>query len=75
MMDDKLGPINPIIESAPPRVFGGRFLVKGSTFDNGVDKPSIMLIINDLVEKNFRIKFYKDAESAASTLRLLEAAK
>lgn len=74
MIDDNLGPINPMLDSAPPRVFGKRFLVKGSTFDNGVDKPSIMLIITDLVEKNFKIQFFKDAESAASVLSILDAA-
>jgi hypothetical protein len=75
MIDDGKGPINPILDSAPARVFGSRFLVKGSTFDNGVDKPSIMLIITDLVDKNFKIQFFKDAESAASVLSILDAAK
>jgi len=75
MIDDGKGPINQMLDSTPPRVFGGRFLVKGSTFDNGVDKPSIMIIVTDLIDKNFKIKFFKDAESAASYLKLLDAAK
>lgn len=64
----------PLIDSPPAVVIANRFLVKSSTMDNGVDKPSTMLIISDLVDRNFKIQFFKSPEAAGDFLKLLSAA-
>lgn len=63
-----------LIDSIPAEVIGGRFMVKASTFDDGTHPISVMLIITDLVGKNFKIQFFKSREAAADFLKLLNAA-
>lgn len=61
------------IQSLPLNTIG-RFQVKASILDNGVDAPSVMLIITDLVEKNFKTKFFKTTQQASDFIDLLKTA-
>lgn len=61
-----------LLQSSPVNVIG-RFQVKASVMNNGVNVPSIMLVITDLLGENFKIKFFKDAEQASDFIQLLKA--
>lgn len=49
-----------------------RFLVKASVLEKA-GSTSIMLVINDLLESNFKIQFFKQKEDAYNFVRLLQA--
>lgn len=73
MTDFKSGAI-PLIDSIGMEVVGGRFLVKASFYNDGSHPESVMLVIRDLVDGNFKIQFFKDRASAGDLLKLLNAA-
>lgn len=61
-----------LIQSGKAELISDRFMVKGSVFDNGIDKPSIMMIVVDLLENKFSIKFFKTSEEAAFLVKALQ---
>lgn len=63
-----------LLQSFETEVINKRFQVKVSIFDNGVDPRSIMVVIFDLLESGFTIKFHKTDEEAANLLNLLKSA-
>lgn len=65
--------ITPFIQSLPVNTIG-RFQVKASIMDNGVNPKSVMLVITDLVEKNFKTKFFQNTEQASDFINLLKSA-
>lgn len=72
-MSKKPPNISDYILSSPVNLIGGRFQVKASVFNTGAIKTSIMLIVVDIVEENFKIKFFKDSEAASDFINLLKA--
>ena len=64
----------PLIQSVETRMIGSRFRVKASSMSNGVHPTSIMVATEDLLEKGFSIRFFKNADSVAAFLKLLQAA-
>lgn len=64
----------PLIQSTDAQIIGGRFMVKASIYDDGMHPQSVMLVITDLIERNFKIQFFKNQEKAADLLKLLNAA-
>ena len=71
----KEDPIIKMIQSIEPKILGGRFLVKASSMNNGVHKPSIMFVVKDLVDNGFVIKYFNSEEKAAEFLKLLNASQ
>lgn len=71
-MAKKPGKVTLLLQSSPINIIG-RFRVKASLMDNGVNQRSIMLIVTDLLGENFKIKFFKDAEQASDFINLLKA--
>jgi hypothetical protein len=59
--------------SSPVNIIGGRFQVKASVLNTGATKISIMLVIVDVVDENFKIKFFEDSEAASDFIKLLKA--
>lgn len=72
-MAKKPAKITLLLQSSPIKIIG-RFQVKASVMDNGVNRQSIMLVITDLLGENFKIKFFKDADQASDFIMLLKAA-
>jgi hypothetical protein len=73
-MKSKKKGLTELIVSNEPQVIGSRFIVKASIYNDGYRDESIMLVISDCIENHFSIKFYKDRDSVATILKLLEAA-
>lgn len=73
MTDKKTNKITLLLQSSPVNVIG-RFQVKASVMNNGVHKPSIMIVVTDLLGENFKIKFFKDSEEASDFITLLKNA-
>ena len=67
--DDKLVKL---LESADVEMINGRFRVKFSSFDNGVDKKSHMLAVHDILENKFKIHFYDTIDDLVVVLKLLK---
>lgn len=63
-----------LITSGNPEIINSRFVVKASIMNNGVHPESIMLVIHDLLENGFSIKFFKSKDDVAGLLKLLQAA-
>ena len=70
--DDKL---KKLIESGETELINNRFRVKASVYDDGVHKKSFMLVISDLLQNHFKIRFFGTAEDAASSIQILRAVK
>lgn len=66
--------ITRMIQSFPMEIINKRFQVKVSIFDNGVHPRSIMVVVFDLLESGFTIKFHKTDQEAANLLNLLKSA-
>ena len=60
-----------LLESSDTQLISDRFRVKISTFDNGVDKKSTMMVIHDILKNHFKITFYNTCEEAAQIINLL----
>ena len=73
-MDKKDGKITKLIESTEVELINKRFRVKVSIYDNGVDKKSTMSVIHDLLENNFKIRFYDSLDDVVIALKLLREA-
>lgn len=63
-----------LIVSYGTETIGSRFIVKLSIMDNGVTTKSVMVIVHDVLESGFTIKYFKSVEDAAQLLNLLKAA-
>lgn len=74
VMSQKKNGLNELIVSHKLEIIKSRFRVKASKYDDGFHDPSIMLIIEDLLESGFSIKFFKKQDDAAALLKLLHAA-
>jgi hypoxanthine-guanine phosphoribosyltransferase len=74
MKNKKKTGLTELIVSSKPEMINARFLVKASVFDDGVHDKSILLIVTDLLENGFTMKFFKTDEAASSFLKLLHAA-
>lgn len=61
-----------MLQSIPTETINKRFMVKISIFDNGVDKKNIMVVIVDLLESGFTIKFFDKEDIAARYLDILK---
>jgi len=70
--DSKDSKLTRLIQSFETETINKRFMVKISIFDNGVDKRSIMVVVFDLLESGFTIKFYGTDLEAADMLNLLK---
>lgn len=74
-MTDKNNKTIKLLESSDVQLISDRFRVKISTFDNGVDKKSTMMVIHDLLKNNFNINFYKTTDEVVQMINLLKLAK
>lgn len=72
-MKKKVDKLIPLILSLSKETINSRFMVKISIFDNGVDAKSVMVVVCDLLESGFTIKYFKSEEEAANLLKLLNA--
>lgn len=70
--DDK---ITKLIESGETELINNRFRVKASVYDDGVHKKSFMVVISDLLQNHFKIRFFNTAEEAASIIGMLKVVK
>lgn len=73
-MATKKNEFHALITSHQPEMINSRFRVKASMFNDGIHTPSIMLIVEDLLESGFSLKYFKKQEDAAALLKLLHAA-
>ena len=69
-MSDKL---TKLIVSSAVEIIGGRFQVKISIFDNDVDKKSILVVVLDMVEHGFSMKYFNNNEDVLKLLQLLNS--
>lgn len=58
--------------SRDPEIINSRFIVKASILSRD-GNTSIMLVINDILDGNFKIQYFKKHEDVHSFLRLLHA--
>lgn len=65
--------VTPLITSHNPEVINNRFVVQYSVMNNGVTPKSYMLVIIDLVEEGFTIKYFSNTDDVVSILKLLKA--
>lgn len=63
--------INLFLKSYPTDIINKRFLVKASIMDTGVVEPSIMVVVNDMLSKHFKILFCKDDDALKKFLTAL----
>ena len=75
MINKKTDGITALITSRQPEMINSRFIVKASIMNNGVNTRSIMLIVQDILEDGFSIRFFNRDEDAAALLNLLKAVK
>ena len=74
-MTDKNNKTIKLLESSDVQLIDNRFRVKLSSFDNGVDIKSILLVIHDLLKNNFNMTFYNTTDEAAQMISLLKLVK
>jgi len=74
-MTEKDDKIVKLIESGTTELINSRFRVKASVYDDGIHKKSFMVVISDLLQNHFKIRFFDSAESAASIISILRLAK
>ena len=60
-----------MIQSVKSEVINKRFIVKVSIFDNGVNKSSILVVVADLLDAGFTMKYFEKPEEAARFLDIL----
>ena len=75
MINKKTDGITALFTSRQPEMINSRFIVKASIMNNGVNTRSIMLIVQDILEDGFSIRFFNRDEDAAALLNLLKAVK
>jgi hypothetical protein len=61
-----------LIVSYGTELIGGRFRVKVSVLDNGVNPQSFLVVTQDLLEGGFSMKYCKDKEQVALLLQLFK---
>lgn len=72
-MTNKKESITRLISSHSPEVINNRFLVQYSKMSNGVHKDSFMLVIVDMVDEGFSLKYFNTTDEVISVLKLLKA--
>lgn len=64
-----------MIEQYPQDFINSRFVVNVSKMDNGVNDPSFMMIVRDVTENGFTLRFFNKGSDVAALLSLLKATK
>ena len=59
------------LKSSEEKILNKRYAVKASIFNTGAFTPSILLVIRDLVDNNFKMKFFKNEDEANQFIQLL----
>jgi hypothetical protein len=72
MMAKKQDNLADFLTSHPTELINNRFLVKASVLNTGAFKPTIMLVIYDLIERNFKLTYYNDVDLASNMIKLLK---
>lgn len=75
MISDDFGDITPLLTSRPTEVINKRFIVKGSIFNTGNDKPQILILVYDVVELAFKMRYFIDTNEASSFINILREIK
>jgi len=52
-------------------LINNRFLVKLSMVDNGVTEKTFLIVIQDLLEQNFKMAFHTDEEEVNKLIKML----
>jgi hypothetical protein len=73
-MSNKKDGLTELLVSGKPEMINSRFRVKASIFNNGVHPKSTLIVVEDLLESGFSMKFFTKQEDAAALLKLLHAA-
>lgn len=63
--------VTKLIDSYSLQKVNNRFLVKMSQLDTGNDTPSILMVVIDLRESGFKMKFFSTLETADNFVRQL----
>jgi hypothetical protein len=60
-----------VFKSEQEHLIGNRFLIKASCLDSGVYPKSICLVIKDIIEDNFKVKYFNSEEETKEFINLL----
>lgn len=63
--------ITKFLKSSKEKVINNRFVVKASILDTGAVRPSILIVVRDLLENNFKMKFFETEAAADNFIQLL----
>ena len=63
--------ITELLKSESERMINKRFSIKVSTLNTGAFTPSILLVVRDLLENNFKMKYFKNENELNQFIQLL----
>ena len=52
-------------------LINNRFMIKLSMMDNGVTEKTFLIVIQDLLESNFKMAFYTEEEEVNKLIKML----
>lgn len=63
--------IERFLKSSKEKIINKRFIVKASMLNTGAFEPSILIVVKDLLENNFLMKYFNTEDEAENFIQLL----
>jgi len=63
--------VSKFLRSSSEKILNDRFAVKASVLNTGAFRSSILIVVRDLLENNFKMKFFDSEDEANSFIHLL----
>jgi hypothetical protein len=63
--------IERFLKSSKEKIINKRFVVKASVLNTGAFEPSILIVVRDLLENNFMMRYFKTEDEANQFIQLL----
>lgn len=63
--------IERFLKSSKEKIINKRFVVKASVLNTGAFEPSILIVVRDLLENNFMMRYFKTEDEVNQFIQLL----
>jgi len=63
--------ISKFLKSWNEKIINDRFVIKASVMNTGAFRTSILIVVRDLLENNFKVKFFGSDDEANQFIQLL----
>jgi len=65
--------VSKFLRSSDEKIINKRFAIKASVLNTGAFRSSILIVVRDLLENNFTMKFFETEDEANAFIQLLLA--